>query len=122
MDKDLMENVRKLAKVQAFLREDTNTIATLIQLTEDLAESLTITKAELERQKEREGKLVDALNLILDNFGYLRNHESMGNALLFPGFRISEDMHIDEPYKKSFRRGLDSLVKAKATLKELGIL
>lgn len=66
MVKDLMENVRKLAKVQAFLREDTNTIATLIQLTEDLAESLTITKAELEQQKEREGKLVKALDEILN--------------------------------------------------------
>ena len=107
MDKDLMENVRKLAKVQAFLREDTNTIATLIQLTEDLAESLTITEAELEQQKERERKLVEALKFYTKLENYM--------ADLIEG---------EKPYF-DFRRTPvhnDSGKKAKATLKELGIL
>lgn len=101
MDKDLMENVRKLAKVQAFLREDTNTIATLIQLTEDLAESLTITEAELEQQKEREGKLVETLKVVA-------NTESCGEGSVY----TMNDTGIL----------IRCQIVAQATLKELGIL
>lgn len=117
MDKDLMENVRKLAKVQAFLREDTNTIATLIQLTEDLAESLTITKAELEQQKEREGKLVETLKYCLkacqcERFPQRKTKRGFDYGEIHPALGKCE----------AGARWLTPEAKIEATLKELGIL
>ncbi len=71
-------------------------------------------------QQARINELEAALEQLFDKIGYIRESKNMNNALLFPGFRISEDGFIPGKHKKAFRSALEALAIAKQALSEAG--
>lgn len=71
----------------------------------------------------REATLVEALRALVGSngcLGYVRNHDTLKDALIFRGGRLDVD-NFHPKFQETLREVLDNLIKAKTTLKELGI-